>query len=792
MGQYGFFDDANREYVITEHFTPLPWINFLCNKDFTAIISQAGGGTAFYRESSSGRLTRYNQTRVAPVDRPGFYIYLRDKNGDVFCPTYEPVRAPLENWKCRHGLGYTVFESEYKGLKTETTYFVPRKDNVVLWNLKITNNRGEPADLSAFSYVEWTFHRVDREYLGFHWNRFYHDSVFSSEKNAVLYDCHVFEDLPKLKVYLSSSEPVDAYDCDRNRFLGRGGMPDMPLAVKNGRLSCDNKPSSGYTIGAIQNNLKIAPGQTAEITFMLGSDPTWETADKVMVKYKCSENVKTALCEVKKYWNDYISAFNCDLPDKDMERMINIWNPYNCYHSFNRKMSVTGMTPGYEKGGVQSRDSSQDCMSLITLEPSIVKERMDAILRFQRPDGNFFDCFDIESQKPFDHHSGAERCDNAVWVVYTIYDMISEWDDIDFLDKQFPYYKGENASVLDHLYKGLEWIAADKGKNGLPKIRGVDWNDNLYMFTESGDEETVMIAQQLVYACRLLSELAAKKDRRDIIEFCEAVISDMTKALNTDVIWDGDWYKRLIYPTDTVDLGSKDRQEGKIYLNTQSWAVISETATDGRDVHCMDKAKEILDTSYGIKLLFPAFTGVPTPDDPIYNNGPGIRENGGIFHHANTWAIIAETILGRGDQAFDYFRKILPNVSSEERGADVFVNEPYAFSSTALADPDPRPGEGDMAWFSGTVTWMYLAGVQYILGIKAVPDGLKIDPCIPKDWDGFKVVRKFRGCTYNIEVKNPSHINKGIKSIIADGEAIDGNILNVCGKKEVSVEVIMG
>ena len=789
MGQYGFFDDSKREYVINDPFPPTSWINFLTNKNYNAIISQAGGGAAFYKESSSGRISRYNQSRALPMDRPGFYIYIKEKNGEVFSPTFEPVRTPMDNWKCRHGLGYTVFEGGYKKLDTQVTYFVPTDDNTMLWNVKITNNRGQAAEFSAFSYVEFSFLMAAREPMYWHWNRFFTTTLFNKELNAITYDCHVYEDYPKIKVFLASSMPVASFDCDRNSFVGRAGSLDMPKAIKDGVLAGNELPGGGFPIGALENKFVLKAGESVEFTLALGCDPEWDGAAKLINKYNGNAAVNKALEDVKTHWADFTGVFSCDLPDKDAQRMINIWNPYNCYHSFNRKMSMTSMTTGMEKGGIQSRDSSQDSMSLSSLCPSMAKDRMNSIMQFQKPSGEYFNGFDESSGEPFAMH--AVRSDNGVWPVFTVYTYVSETGEYDFLDKQIKYYEGENASLLDHLYQGLVHIGSQRGKNGLPLIVAIDWNDSLYIFQQDGKEESVMLAQQLVYACRLLREIAVFKNRGDIVAFCDKTTEEMTKALNADGVWDGEWYKRYIFSDNQAALGSKDRKEGKIFLNSQSWAVISGTATGGRDVLCMDKAGEILGTPYGLKLLYPAFTGIPQPEDPLYNNGPGIRENGGIFHHANTWAMLAETILGRGDKAFDYYRTILPNVASEERGADKYINEPYALSSTALADPDPRVGEGDMAWFSGTVTWMYLVGTQYILGVLPVLEGLKIDPCVPAKWDGFSVKRKFRGCEYKITVKNPGHVCKGVASISVDGVKIEGNIIAPVDKKQVNVEVIM-
>ena len=669
---------------------------------------------------------------------------------------------------------------------------MPRGDNVLLWDVQVKNNRRERVDISAFSFVEFSFLTALRESTYWHWCRFYTSTKFDPTLDAVKYDYHVFEEHPKLKVIFSSSQKAASFDCDRSSFLGRRGMPDAPESVLNGRLANRELPGGGFAVGALENRIELAPGESTQFVISLGCDLAWEKAEDLARKYKVPEVAQRELQAVKDYWSGFVDVFQSELPDVELQRMINLWNPYNCSISFNRKKSMTGFTTGMEKGGVQSRDSSQDSMPLVSLSTDLARERLLLIYRFQMPSGEFYSTFDPDAGKPADYY--AVRSDNGVWPVYTTHAYVSETGDFDFLQTTIPYYEGENATILDHMAQSLKHIASRRGKNNLPLIVDIDWNDNLYIFKVDGKEESVMLAQLLVHACRLLGEMAGRAKRDDIAAFCEGMIAEMTHALNGPGVWDGEWYRRYIFSDDRPPLGSSKRREGKMFLETQVWAVISGTA-DPKDRArlCMDKAREILGTRFGLKLLFPAFTGIPEPEDPLYNNGPGIRENGGIFHHVHTWAVMAETMLGRGDRAYEYYRQILPNVASKTRGEDVYLNEPYAYSSTTLIDPDSRPGEADMAWFTGTVAWMYWVGTQYLLGIRPVLDGLLIDPCIPSHWEGYKVNRKFRGVLHRITVKNPSRVCKGVRFITVDGKPIDGCVLPaVQGKQEVAVEVIMG
>ena len=627
--RYGHFDDANKEFVLSSHFPPVPWINFLTNDNFTAIISQSTGGCAFYREASTGRLTKYNQARSTPIDRPGFYLYIRETDGTLWCPGFEPVRTPLDRWVCRHGLGYTVFESEFRGLSVAVTFFVPRRDNALVWNVSVKNNRPERAEISAVSYIEFSCLTAVREPIYWQWSRFYTSTTFDPALDAVKYDYHVFEEHPKLKVMFSSSRKTDSFDCDRNSFLGRSGTLDAPESLRNGHLANRQLPGGGHPIGALENRITLEPGGSTEFVLTLGCDLAWNKAEAIARKYKDPAAAHRELEAVKKYWNGFVNVLQAELPDEDLQRMINIWNPYNCSISFNRKKSMTAFTTGMEKGGVQSRDSSQDAMPLVSLSTETARERMLLIYRYQMPSGEFYSTFDPDAGKPADFY--AVRSDNGVWPVFTTHAYVAETGDFDFLQTAVPYFEGETTTLLDHMAQGLRHIASRRGKNDLPLIVDVDWNDNLYIFKVDGKEESVMLAQQLVHACRLLKEMASCSKRLDIVNFCEALIAEMTRCLNAPGVWDGEWYRRYIFSDDRPALGSGKRREGKIFLEPQVWAVISATADPhARGRLCMDKAREILGTEFGLRLLFPAFTGIPEPEDPLYNNGQASVKTGGF------------------------------------------------------------------------------------------------------------------------------------------------------------------
>lgn len=797
MNDYGHFDDARSEYVITRHFPPAAWMNFLLNDRFTAIVSQSAGGSCFYDAAATGRLTAYRQEHAVPTDRPGFYLYVREADGTLWAPTYEPVRTEVDRWSCRHGLGYTTFEAEYKGLEATITFFVPPDDTVLVWEIEFRNNRKTAAKFSTTSFVQFSFLHAARELEYWHWCRFYTDCRYDPSVQAIKFDYRVFEDLPKLKVFTACSETPAGFDCDQASFIGRGGTLDAPAGVKAGKLANSAMPGGGHGVGALQCEHELAPGASKRFSVTVGCAPTWKEADALIGKFQSLATVSAELDRVRTTWRERVGVFQCELPDKDIQRMLNAWNPYNCVINVNRKKSMTASVTGMERTGIQTRDTMQDAMSLLSLRPALARKLIDYIISFQYPSGEYPATIDPTLHKPAWYY--AVRSDNGVWPVYTAHAYVSESGNVAWLREKIRFYteKGpsDEGTVLEHLWRGLKHIDSLRGRNGLPLIIDIDWNDNLYIFKVDGKEESVMLGQQLVYAAQLLKELAMRVGGvADVIAWCDEAIARLTAALNSPAVWDGAWYRRYLFSNDDKPhLGSAKRREGSIYLNTQSWAVISETGPGGRAQQSMDAAHANLSTPHGLRLLNPPYTGIPEPEDPLYNNGPGVRENGGVFHHAHAWAAMAETILRHGDLAHKLYRDVLPNVASDQRGADKYVNEPYAFSSTTLASPHPRAGEGDLAWFTGTVTWMYVIGTQYLLGIRPCLTGLLIDPCVPSTWKSFRITRQFRGATLNIHITNPDGVQTGVKSVRVDGKPISGNVLSAFVEGEThDVEVTMG
>ena len=789
MDQYGYFNDKDQEFVITDPYTPTAWINYLSNRRLCSFISQGGGGMTFLDSAASARLTRYRMGRAIPTDRPGHYVYIKNQDGTIWSPTFEPVRTPLDQWECHHGMGYTTFIANKDGIEIQLKYYIHTTKNVLIWDLTVINQTDYSQEISVFPYIEFSFLDAHEEVFSYHWCRMQSTFTYDEKLGAIKYYYGPpYYEYPRVKVFFSGTETPVSYDCDRNAFIGRRGSEELPQGVMNGQLEGSQLPGGGDGCAAFHYNIMLQPQGEKNLCFYLGVTDEWEEANAIIEELKDIHMAKQEFHKNNNFYQQYLERYQVELPDKDVERYVNIWNPYNCRHSFERARFVSAVHTGMG-GGMQSRDSMQDSLSIAHLQPDWVRERIPIILRYQYSNGRFIDTFDPRlGKKPED---SGRRCDNGVWSVYTIYNYLAETGDYSLLSEKVNYYDGGNDTIFDHLKKAMFYMVENKGKHGLPLMFGQDWNDSLNMFKAEG-AQSVMLAQQLVYACDLLVELCELVEEVDFKNWCVSNKKRLHEALNTEDVWDGEWYRRLIYEDDRIPLGSKQRCEAKIYLNTQSWAVISGTAENDRSIKCMDSAREILNTPYGLKLLWPPYTGIPEPPAPLIANLPGVSENAGIFNHANTWAIIAETFLGRGDRAFEYYKQSLPTNVIKTVGMDVYKNEPYCYSSHIVTEPDTKAGMGLLSWLSGTTTWMYIAITQYILGVKPTLQGLVLNPCIPSEWDNIFITRNIRNTKYNITISNKQHVQKGIKELYVNGVLLNGNCIPYGTEESMDIIIIMG
>lgn len=784
MNLYGFFDEDRREYVITDPLPPRPWINYLGTGKLGAFVSQGAGGLAWHGQALSRRISRY-EFMALPQDRPGFYVYIREEDGTYWNPSFQPVQTLLTYWECRHGMGYTRFNAGREGLDAELEIFVPASGEALLLDLKITNRRNEAQKLFITNYLEFSLFEYFKEIIGWIVLRNQVRFTWDEAQKCIFYDYFVHEAEYTDLVFVSGSGGPDCFDCSRDAFIGRGRSAANPVAVADGKLSGSQLSGGGIGIGAVGYHRTIEPGASERIVWSIGMAGNREEAVSVIRRYRELENVDRARRELAAFWNGILGSFRADIPDAPLRNMINIWNPYGAYVTLFRDRDISSELPGFA-AGIRFRDAMQNVMSVCNLAPAAAAPRINLILAHQRSDGSAPNAF-YPGGKGEKKDAGEPRCDSPVWSPITVYGYLAETGDPAYLEKELPYLDGSSGTVYEHLLAGLFQIARDSGDNGLPLLKGRDWDDHLGLFSEEG-AESVMTAQNWCYAGRLMREICLAAGAGDDARRIDEQIRRYTTALNGPA-WDGEWYRQVLFRSGKTALGSRERAENKIYINTQAWAVISETAPDGRGVLCMDKMREYLDTPYGIRFLTPPYTGIPEPHDRLISNGPGLGENGGVFIQANCWAIMAETMLGRGDLAYEYYRKIAPPVVSETVGPDICLNEPYMYSSHIIAEPDPRRGMGNLSWLTGTVNWMYIAATQHILGIRPVLDGLRIAPCIPRSWPGFRVKRKFRNTLYDIEVVNR---RSGALEIELDGRLLDGNVLPPQNGGTCSVKVFTG
>ncbi len=810
--QFGHFDDAAREYVITRPDTPYPWINYLGSEDFFSLISNTSGGYCFYKDARMLRLTRYRYNNV-PTDGGGRYFYINDGAG-IFTPGWMPVKAEYESYSCRHGLGYTVIASKVRGVRAEQTSFVPVGTPCEVHRLRLKNETQDTKELKLFSFVEFCLWNAWDDQTNFQRNF----SIGEVEViGSTIYHKTEYRERRNHYAVFSVNCDVDGFDTDRESFLGLYNGFDAPDAVIRGK--CTDSVASGWApIGAHQINLTLAPGEEKEYIFVLGycenpEDQKWEAQDVInkapaeamLAKFRTVEQVNAALDELKAYWNDLLSTYSVRSADEKLNRMVNTWNQYQCMVTFNMSRSASYFESGIGRG-MGFRDSSQDLLGFVHLIPARARERILDIAATLMADGSAYHQYQPLTKKGnMDVGSGFN--DDPLWLIFGVAAYIKETGDYSILQEQVAYDcdPSHTDSMMDHLKKCFHHVPDNLGPHGLPLIGRADWNDclNLNCFSatpgesfqttanfESGVAESVFIAGMF---CAVAP---------DYIHFCEKSGLDAEAAYAREEAekmkqavcsagWDGEWFLRA-YDAYGNKIGSKFCEEGKIFIESQGFCVIGGIGLDdGKAKQALDSVHRYLDTEYGIVLNQPAYTRYHQELGEISSYPPGYKENAGIFCHNNPWISIAETMIGRGDEAFAVYRKTCP--AYLEQISEIHRTEPYVYSQMIAGRDAPNFGEAKNSWLTGTAAWTFYNVSRYILGIMPEYDGLKVDPCIPAEMDGFEVTRKFRGDTYVITVKNPAHVCKGVADMTVDGEAVSGNVLRGSGTgKTYAVSVTMG
>ena len=810
--KYGHFDDKNREYVITNPQTPYPWINYLGNEDFFSLTSNTGGGYTFYKDAKFRRLTRYRYNNV-PIDDGGKYFYIKD--GDVtWSPGWKPMKTPLDSYECRHGMSYTKFNSAKNGVEAQILQFIPLGFWGEIQKVSLKNTASETKKLKLFSFIEWCLWNAEDDMTNFQRN-------FSTGEveieDSTIYHKTEFKERRNHYAFYSVNAPIDGYDTDRESFLGLYNGFDNPDVVNQGTPK--NTEAHGWSpIASHYIEVELQPGESRDFIFMLGyvevdKDDKWERkavinkkpAKAMMAKYNTVEKIDTAYDDLRTYWDRLLGKINIESSDDRLDRMVNIWNQYQCMVTFNMSRSASFFESGIGRG-MGFRDSNQDLIGFVHQIPERARERIFDIASTQFEDGSCYHQYQPLTKKG-NSAIGGDFNDDPLWLILSTTEYIKETGDFSLLDEMVPFDNDASRAKphFDHLKASFYHVVNNLGPHGLPLIGRADWNDclNLNCFSDDPNEsfqttgnkkgktaESLMIAGLFVVYGKEYVKLCKRIGKDTEALEAEKHVNAMIEAVKKDG-WDGDWYLRA-YDYYGKKIGSNENEEGKIFIESQGWCSMAEIGKEeGMVEKSLNAVKEHLDCEYGIVLNSPAFTKYYIEYGEISTYPAGYKENGGIFCHNNPWIMIGETLLGRGDQAYGYYTKIAP--SFLEDISELHKVEPYVYCQMIAGKEAFKPGEAKNSWLSGTASWNFFAITQYILGVKTDYDGLVIDPCIPSKWDGFKMSREFRGATYKIEVQNPDHVSKGVKRILVNGKEIPLNTVPILEKgKAHSVQVIMG
>lgn len=795
--KFGFFDDSQKEYVITNPQTPWPWINYLGNEDFFSLISNTAGGYTFYKDAKFRRLIRYRYNNV-PMDSGGRYFYIKDQD-TAWSPGWKPCKTPLDRYECRHGMNYTSIEGEKNGVTAKVLFFVPLKTWAEVQKLTLTNNSSEVKKLKLFSFTEWCLWNAAADMENFQRN-------FSTGEveieGSVIYHKTEYKERRDHFAYYSVNTPVQGYDSDRESFFGLYNGFDEPQVVAEGKAR--NTVAHGWSpIASHYIEVELQPGESKDFVFVLGyvenaQDDKWESkgvinktkAKETIARFSTAEKVDAAFADLKKYWTDLLGIYNVKSGDDKLDRMVNIWNQYQCMITFNFSRSASYFESGIGRG-MGFRDSNQDLIGFVHQIPERARERIIDIASTQFPDGGCYHQYQPLTKRGNNDIGGGFN-DDPMWLILGTISYIKESGDFSILDEMVPFDNDMSVArtLFDHLTVSFDHVVNNLGPHGLPLIGRADWNDclNLNCFsndpnesfqttenkTEGSKAESLMIAGLFVVYGRDYAELCSKLGKTDEAARALAEVDKMVKAIKEHG-WDGEWFLRA-YDYYGRKIGSNENEEGKIFIESNGWCTMAGIGKEeGLCEKALDSVKERMDTEFGIVLNNPAFTKYYIEYGEISSYPAGYKENAGIFCHNNPWIMIGETVIGRGDQAWEYYKKICP--SYLEDISELHKTEPYVYAQMVAGKDSFKPGEAKNSWLTGTASWNFYTISQYILGIQPDYDGLKVDPCIPAAWDGFEVTRKFRGATYRIKVENQNHVCKGVARVTIDGKPYESNVL---------------
>ena len=811
--KFGHFDDQNREYVITNPQTPWPWINYLGNEDFFSLISNTGGGYSFYKDAKFRRITRYRYNNV-PMDSGGRYFYIKD-NDTIWSPGWKPCKTPLDSYECRHGMNYTSIQGKKNGVTAKVLFFVPLKTWAEVQKLTLTNNTSEVKKLKIFSFIEWSLWNAAADMENFQRN-------FSTGEveieGSVIYHKTEYKERRNHYAYYSVNEPVQGFDTDRESFFGLYNGFDEPQTVLAG--SPRNSVALGWSpVASHYLEIELHPGESKNLVFVLGyaeneDDKKWHSkgvinktkAKKTIACFNTAEKVDAAFNALKAYWDTLLNSFTLHSGEEKLDRMVNTWNQYQCMITFCFSRSASFFESGIGRG-MGFRDSNQDLIGFVHQIPERARERIIDIASTQFADGGCYHQYQPLTKKG-NNEIGQGFNDDPVWLIFGTTSYIKETGDFSILDEPVPYDNkaGSEVPLFDHLTVSFNHVINNLGPHGLPLIGRADWNDclNLNCFStdpnesfqttenksEGSQAESLMIAGLFVVYGRDYVDLCNRIGNSAEASRAQYHVGKMVEAIKLHG-WDGDWFLRA-YDFYGREIGSHKNIEGKIFIESNGWCSMAGIGIEeGMVTKALDSVKKHLDSDYGIVLNNPAFTEYYVEYGEISTYPPGYKENAGIFCHNNPWIMIGETKIGRGDQAWEYYKKICP--AYLEDISELHKTEPYVYSQMIAGKDAVKPGEAKNSWLTGTASWNFYTITQFILGIQPDYDGLRIDPCIPENWKEYTITRKFRGATYRIEIQNPQNKSKGVKAVTIDGKPHASNLIPLFNDGlEHTVNVVLG
>ncbi|MBI4435804.1 MAG: hypothetical protein HY590_00095 [Candidatus Omnitrophica bacterium] len=786
--QYGHFSKNGKEYIITRPDTPKPWFNYLFNELYHVLTSQTGGGYSYYDDPKSNRILRYEHIQT---DRPGRYVYLRDEEtGEFWSVNWQPVRKAYDAWETRHGLGYTTLLSRANGIEGKITYLVAQDSPVELWMVKIKNLEKRPRRIRAYPFVEFISGDIELETCYRNILSLYNEAYYDERLKAIIARKYPFRrGQAEWLNFFSTSARIHGFETSKESFIGRYNDLSCPNEIREGALK-KNAVRGEDMVGVFESRFHLGPKEEVSFVVCLGFARTIQEAASYLRKYRREEVAEEELLDIKSYWEGVVDRIRVHTPDPNFDLMVNIWGKYQLFAIIHSR--GTSSYHGTE-GGLGYRDTAQDSEGLLALRRDAAIEKIEKLLFYQYHTGHAVSGFSYSEGSWDKNHQAVVtgKADVAVWLPYTIISYIKETGDVDFLKKKYRFHDGGEATVYEHIKRAVRYLYQHRGKHGLPFIRKADWNDAYDHVGIGGKGESIWLGMALARACRQMESLAHfLKDRKTELEMRKKY-QTLNQVINR-VGWDGGWYLAA-FNDEGYRIGSAKNEEGRVPLNSQTWAILSGVAPPDREKKILKLIDEYLDTAYGPALFLPSYTRFNPGIGRVTAFAEGTKENAAVFSHACAFKIVADCTIGRGDKAYETFTKLYP-MSPAKSDHTQYTAEPYVWAEYVVG-PGSRSkfGEGNFTWNTGTTPWMFIAATEWILGVRREFEGLLIDPCLPRHWKRASIRRPFRGSTYEVTLLNPEGVEKGVKQIFLDGKKWHSNLIPPHGDGKLHrVKVVMG